>query len=85
MDDIEDWDEEFGFSPDAFSPFDANAGHEANRIVGITAERFVETPENTWDDAFELEATEEIFLHKSSNITPSPLKSVRIFVCSWNA
>lgn len=67
MDDVEDWDEEFGFSEDLESASgtegddndsqrsNGREGEPKNRIVGITADRFVATEDNEWDDDFDFE------------------------------
>jgi hypothetical protein len=50
---VEDWDEEFGFSAEDDSAASLSLGPApANRIVGICAERFVANQENKWDDDF---------------------------------
>lgn len=67
MEDVEDWDEEFGFSEDLESASgtegedndsqrsNGREGEPKNRIVGITADRFVATEDNEWDDDFDFE------------------------------
>ena len=52
--DVEDWDEEFGFSAgeDDSASLGLGAGPSANRIIGICAERFVANQDNKWDDDF---------------------------------
>ena len=51
--DIEDWDDEFGFTDDDSGSGKGPATATTNRIIGICAEKFVDSnPENKWDDDF---------------------------------
>ena len=51
--DVEDWDDEFGFTDDDSGSVVSSLPAAPNRIVGICAEKFVDSnPENKWDDDF---------------------------------
>ena len=77
---IEDWDEEFGFSTDdnSSNPIDSEKPI-GSRIVGISADRFVASKDSEWDDDFAFESeTPEVF---SAKPTLLPITSTPTKVC----